>query len=209
MGHKLTDILASIAAAQTTGDLAKRFEAVFASFGYDNYTYLLLSQPNAVPPTAPDASGNVFWLSNLPQAWVRHYDQQRYASIDPIIRECAVSRLPIRWTERYRAKTRTTAERLVMDDAWENGIKRGLTIPLHGRDEFGIISLHSGLNDDEFQKAAEHSKFEIQVIVQHFHEAARRLMARSRGAPSRRAVIETGGGHLKIYPYGPTYSASD
>jgi hypothetical protein len=206
MHKKLVEILATVDQVRSADELAAELTAVFATFGYTNYSYLLLSKSEAVAPDPGIALGNVFWLSNLPDEWVRHYDQQKYAAIDPIMGDCAVSRLPIRWTERYRAGKRTPAENKVMGDAWENGIKRGLTVPVHGSGELGIFSLNSELNDREFEKVSEDSKFEIQLIAQYFHEKARLIVTKPQSAQFRRVIVEYPQGALKIYPLGHTHN---
>lgn len=72
----------------------------------------------------------------------------------------------------------------MMEDAWENGLKRGLTIPIHGpKGEFGLFSLNSELANDEFIKVTDETKYDAQVIAYHLHDAVQRRLKAAREVP--------------------------
>ena len=72
----------------------------------------------------------------------------------------------------------------MMDDARENGVRRGLTIPIHGPGgEFGLLGLYSQLSDHDFLRVTDETKFDAQVIAFHFHDAVRRTLIAEQAVP--------------------------
>jgi DNA-binding CsgD family transcriptional regulator len=183
MAANMAALLSDLEGLSGEAAFKRKFESVFASLGFDSYTYISANVDDAElgkPPTYND----VIYLTNLPPKWVAHYVEESYADVDPIIKDCGISRLPIRWTDTYRANARTPAEALMMEDARENGLRRGLTIPVHGpRGELGIFSLNSVLKDAEFVRLTDQTQYDAQVIAYHFHDAARRVLQAERDIP--------------------------
>lgn len=171
------DILDGLSSLNSARAFEKRFASAFSALGFDTYTYVSVDIEELESGNLKDYDNNVIYLTNLPPRWVAHYVEETYADADPVVRDCVLARLPIRWTETYRANARTAHETRMMSDAWENGIRRGLTIPVHGpKGELGIFSLNSDLADKEFLRVTDKTQFEAQVIAYHFHDAVQRTL---------------------------------
>ncbi|MGZ6213037.1 MAG: helix-turn-helix transcriptional regulator [Candidatus Binataceae bacterium] len=184
MRGTLAEILSDIDGLKTEHDFKHKFESVFASMGYDRYTYLGLDGAGVAESKAQNHVSNAIYLTNLPSEWVCHYVKEEFERVDPVIRDCVSQRLPIRWTETYRANSRTAGETTMMRAAWDSGLKRGLTVPIHGPDgELGIFSLNSELDDDEFHKVSDTTKYELQAIAHYFHDAAQRALRENAQIP--------------------------
>jgi LuxR family quorum-sensing transcriptional regulator LasR len=79
----------------------------------------------------------------------------------------------------------------MMCDAWENGIRRGLTVPIHGpQGEVGVLSLNSDLSDNEFYRASDAHQYDIQVIAHYFHDAALSRLRRQVEIPKPIALTD-------------------
>jgi len=173
MQSGLATLLSDLDALKTEQAFKQKFESVFASFGFSRYTYVGLETTEV----EDDKPLTGIYLTNLPTDWVMHYVKEDYASVDPIIKDCATSRMPIQWSEKYRANSRSKAAGTMMGDAWENGMRYGMTIPIHGPcGELGIFTLNADMNEDEFRKTSERTKYELQSIAFFFHDAVRRSL---------------------------------
>jgi DNA-binding CsgD family transcriptional regulator len=184
MRANVGDILSGLESLNGERAFKRKFDSAFSSLGFDSYTYVSVDAEELESGNLKDYASNVIYMTNLPPLWVAHYVEETYADSDPVVRDCLASRLPIRWTEGYRANARTAQESRMMEDAWENGIRRGLTIPIHGpRGELGIFTLNSGLNDKEFMRVTDHTKYDAQVISYHFHDAVQRAFKAAQNVP--------------------------
>jgi LuxR family transcriptional activator of bioluminescence operon len=184
MQTNVADILSDLDALNSERAFKRKFESAFASLGFDSYTYVSMDAEELEKGTLKDYANDVIYMTNLPPLWVAHYVEETYADADPVIRDCLVTRLPIHWTEAYRANARSAQETRMMEDAWENGLRRGLTIPIHGpRGELGIFSLNSQLGDKEFLRVTNETKFDAQVIAYHFHDAVQRTLKAAHNVP--------------------------
>lgn len=184
MQSGLAEILSDLESLSSESSFKRKFEQSFAALGFDTYTYVGLDTEELEEAKRAESVSNVIYLTNLKAEWVSHYVEEDYGSVDPIIKDCTTNRLPIRWNEHYRANARSREENRVMEDAWENGLKRGLTIPVHGPGgELGIFSLNSQLSDKEFLRLSEGTKYNAQVLAYHFHDAVQRTLRPAREIP--------------------------
>jgi DNA-binding CsgD family transcriptional regulator len=184
-------ILCDLEALNSERAFKAKFDAVWSSLGFDNYTYFSADADEMETGKVKEYAGNVIYMSNLPPLWVRHYAEEGYADTDPVARECLASRLPIRWTETFQSNERTPEGARMMEDAWENGVRRGLTIPIHGpKGELGIFSLNSQLNDEEFERLTSTTQHDAQVLAYHFHDAVRRTFKAREVVPPPIALTE-------------------
>jgi DNA-binding CsgD family transcriptional regulator len=178
MNASVEIILSDLESMTSESDLRRKLAATFDSYGYNYYTYAGIDA-DEIREAAPGQQflSDLIYLSNLKAEWVAHYLESDYAHIDPVVRTCTEARLPIRWDERFKANSRSQFETQMMEDAWENGLRRGLTIPIHGpRGELGIFSLNSDLSDAEFHKVSEAKKYELQILAYHFHDTIQRKL---------------------------------
>jgi LuxR family transcriptional regulator, activator of conjugal transfer of Ti plasmids len=185
MSLTVESVLADLESLSTEAEIRQKLASTFDAYGYNTYTYAGIDA-DEIRDTAPGQSylSDLIYLSNLKAEWVAHYLESDYAHIDPIVRTCTDVRLPLRWDETFKAQTRTRFESQMMEDAWENGLRRGFTIPVHGpRGELGIFSLNSDLSDNEFHRATDAKRFEIQVLAYHFHDAIQRKLKADKIAP--------------------------
>src|SRR4051812_982049 len=132
MRADLGDIIGDLDSLNNERAFKRKFESAFSALGFDSYTYVSVDVEELESGQLKDYASNVIYMTNLPPLWVAHYVEETYADADPVIKDCTLNRLPIHWTENYRANARSAGETRMMDDAWENGIRRGLTIPVHG-----------------------------------------------------------------------------
>ncbi len=184
MRVNLGEFVSDLEAVNSERAFKAKFESACSALGFDTYTYLGFDADELEIGKLKDSARNVIYMTNQPERWVAQYVEQGYTHSDPVVRDCLAARLPIRWTDSYRANARTAAESRMMDDARENGVRRGLTIPIHGPGgEFGLLGLYSQLSDQDFLRVTDETKFDAQVIAYHFHDAVRRTLVAEQAVP--------------------------
>jgi len=177
-------ILSDLDSLNSERAFKKKFDSAWGALGFDSYTYAGIDADEFDGAKKDPATRDIIYMTNLPPLWVAHYVEENYADSDPVIKDCLGARLPIRWTENYRANQRNEGEARMMEDAWENGVRRGLTIPIHGpRGELGIFSLNSQLGDKEFERLTDSIKYDAQVMAYHFHDAVCRALRAKQVVP--------------------------
>jgi DNA-binding CsgD family transcriptional regulator len=171
-------ILSDLDTLQTDQAWTRKLAHTFSNYGFNSFTYVGIKPTAANDGTSKVNLGDVIVLTNANAGWVQHYAEENYQNDDPIVKECFSNRLPVRWTENFRANLRSKREDIVLTDGFEFGIRRGLAIPLHGPSgEWGIMSLYSDLADSEFTRNAEGVQFDLQVMSMYFHDAVQRSLA--------------------------------
>jgi len=177
-------ILSDLDSLNSERAFKNKFDSAWASLGFDSYTYASVDADDLESGKHKDGASNVIYLTNVSPLWVERYVEESYSDADPVIKDCLSSRLPIRWTETYRANELTARESRMMGDAREIGVRRGLAIPIHGpRGELGIFSLYSQLSDKEFVRLTNTTKYDAQVLAYHFHDAATRTLKAQHAIP--------------------------
>lgn len=81
---------------------------------------------------------SAFLVSNYPDQWRSHYDQQRLHAVDPTVSHCLSSALPMVWES-------STFDQAGRNEFYEQassfGLRSGITLPIHGlQGEFGVMS---------------------------------------------------------------------
>lgn len=184
MNVAIEDVLSDLDRLETEADFSRKFEETFSAYGYNTFTYAGFDADLVKDASLPNVISDVIYLTNLDPEWSLRYVESDYAATDPTLINCYSSRLPFRWNESFRSNSRTKEESDMMADAWENGIKRGLTIPVHGPcGEIGILSLNSDLPDNEFLRASESTQYEVQLIAHYFHDAVQNKLTRDTAIP--------------------------
>lgn len=125
---------------------------------------------------------NQLHIGNYPAAWLKHYVDNDYISIDPIISHCHDHATPLAWDDAQQLDRRVVDPHLqkirnLFGEAREFGLGAGVSVPLHGPGvSWGLMSYASGtLSAREFSDMLP----ELHLLAHYVHEAARRF-ARSR-----------------------------
>ncbi|WP_229411233.1 MULTISPECIES: LuxR family transcriptional regulator [unclassified Massilia] len=81
---------------------------------------------------------HAFFQTNYPRKWRERYEAERLAYVDPTVSHCLSSTLPLVW----QADTfRSPAQRAMYEDGCKQGIRAGVTFPIHGPNgEFGMLT---------------------------------------------------------------------
>ena len=121
-------------------------------------------------------------MGTYPEAWISHYIERDYISIDPIIAHCHDHATPMIWDDAQQLERRIVDPHLqkirqLFGEAREFGLETGISVPLHGPGtSWGLMSFASNT-----LRTAEMIRLlpDLHLMAHYVHESARRF-ARSR-----------------------------
>ena len=184
MSLPLKEFISGLPGLRTADDLTAALDGFLRNAGFGQFSYVGIQGDAVQDKHLTDVAPEAIHLTNRPD-WTRQYISQNYVKSDPVVRETIVSRLPIQWTETFMLSTRTPDESVFMEDAWENGICRGYTVPIHGpRGEFGLLMVSSPESDREFASLMDLYAYDLQVVAHHFHDSAQRALSKQLKVPA-------------------------
>ena len=108
-------------AAASGDDLAPALLSITEQFGFEGFAH------GFVLRLRPEAEGEVFLFSTYSIEWMREYDQRAYVEVDPRVKACASTALPVIWDQStFRGQSRIVDA--FLDAALANGIGSGVSI---------------------------------------------------------------------------------
>jgi DNA-binding CsgD family transcriptional regulator len=122
---------------------------------------------------------NQLRMGTYPEAWVKHYFEMDYISIDPIISHCHDHATPMAWEQAQSHHRRVVDPHLqkirqLFGEAREFGLGTGVSVPLHGPGvSWGLMSFTSlRITAADFETLLP----ELHLLAHFSHEAARRFV---------------------------------
>jgi len=162
------DVARDIGRANSTESLKKACRAATEAFGYDYYLF------GGYYPVVE----SVVVSSSFPEEWRSLYDGNGYVAFDPTVKHSWTSTSPIVWRKvEYSEGKVGEMERMVMDQAYEFGLRSGISVPVHGSGAEGcMLSLASREEHADYEY---HDEAGLQIIVHAMHEAMKRILAKN------------------------------
>ncbi len=148
-----------------TTNLAKTYlAALVRTYGMANATYVGLTVPGR-PTGTP-----IVWTT-YEEAWTKHYSENNYARIDPVIGVERRSVLPVDWAELQNSGT---GARRIFGEANEFGVGRqGLVIPVRGpRGDRGLFVVTSNESSSEWLARKKSAMRDLVLVAQYVHQQA-------------------------------------
>lgn len=160
---RISEFVESTNSATSPGEITELFKRAISSRGYERFAYGMLT--NYGRYTFRDGISPPALVLDYPDAWVAHYFDRDYLSIDPIISRTPVMRQPFLWDELAELNP---AQNIFMSEANEAGLGHGICVPIHGPfgDSFAI-SMTSEHSDADPSNALG----ELHVLATQYHSA--------------------------------------
>jgi DNA-binding CsgD family transcriptional regulator len=179
----LREAIATFQHLRSVPEFAAAIERALVQVGCPQYSYVSMNVEKVREGALRDVEPEMIHITNRPD-WGARYVEEDYGKVDPVVRECFGGRLPIRWTESFMANNRTLEEVHMMSDAWENGIRAGYTIPIHGPNhELGLLMLSCGEAESDFLRMIDAHQYDLQIMAYHFHDSINRSVRMRSDAP--------------------------
>ena len=158
--------LQRFALVSNEADIAELCWEYAANLGFGSFIYALRL------PTS-FAESRVVQIRGYPEAWLDRYWERGYYAIDPVIAYCSRHTLPVAWHALTPETSR--ANRRVMNEATEFGLRSGVSMPMHGpRGELGILSFAEGSATKAGRETVAMAMPYVQLLAGYLHEAVRR-----------------------------------
>lgn len=137
------------------------------AWGLHNVAYAALNMP------APSSSNRPLLAVTYSADWQKHYAQNGYVDIDPIVRSGLGGILPIDWSEIDRSDP---VVRKFFGEAQELDVgANGMSIPIRGRlGEFALFSVTSNEPDAKWKATRGALLRDLMILAFNFHAAALR-----------------------------------
>lgn len=114
--------------------------------------------------------------------WVKHYIDEKYFRIDPVVNAAFHSNRPIDWkTLDWR---QPAARRLIGEAVGEGVGKQGYTVPIRGADgQFALFTLTSYDREDAWDRFGAENLHNIVLCGHYIHQRAAEIMAPATRSP--------------------------
>jgi LuxR family quorum-sensing transcriptional regulator LasR len=134
------------------------------SLGFDSVMYAVLPSKHANLQTS-------FLHSNYSQEWRNHYEAEKLHYVDPTVRHCMNSVLPLVWEpETFSHKDQVS----MYEEASHFGMRSGMTFPMHGcNGEAGLISFATDmLPGHQFDNRMMHDMADLSLMRDYAFESS-------------------------------------
>jgi len=162
------EVAKDIGRSTTTEGLNKACRSATEALGYDYYLF---------GGYYPIIEGIVA-SSTYPEEWRNKYDANGYVANDPTVKHCWTNTGSIVWRKvEYSEGKAGDLERMVMNEAYDFGLRSGISVPFHGAGAEGcMLSLSSKEEHADYEY---HDEAGLQIIVQAMHESTKRIIAKN------------------------------
>jgi LuxR family quorum-sensing transcriptional regulator LasR len=112
-----------------------------------------------------------FLKSNYAHDWRIHYDSEKLYNVDPTVRHCMTSVLPLVWEpETFHAENQGA----LYEEASHFGIRSGVTFPVHGcSGEVGMISFAADIKPgQQFHDRLDHYMADLSLVRDYAFESS-------------------------------------
>ncbi len=160
----LFSLLDTLSQTHKLQDATDQLRTALTELGLDHISYLAVNIPTqktALPLLA---------VTYAPE-WQRHYYQNNYVDIDPVVKAGLGGLLPIDWAQVDRSQR--VVQRFFSEAQDFDIGQQGLSFPIRGRmNEFALFSVTSDVSDIEWQKMRPTIVPQLLLIAHHFHHYA-------------------------------------
>jgi len=184
--YELANFIEALGAADTPATMEAAFSHALERLGVSHFTYHIVHASGS-PERLP------YVISTYPKPWAEHYFSEGYLDDDPVVTGVLNRRLPFRWSLVTQPEDLNPRQRRMMAEAWDVGLRNGVTIPLSGHGvgvaAASIIAPGDGGDPEAFFDQHQHL-LHLMAIYFH-HRAGSALLQSSMIAPSsrRRSVL--------------------
>lgn len=128
----------------------------------------------SVVPNKQTPLESAFLRSSYAARWRNTYDSEKLHYIDPTVKHCLSTNVPLVWAPRVFS---TTRQKELYEEACGYGIRSGITYPIHGANgEFGVVSFVSDVcAGNKFCRTLSHSLASLALIRDYAFESSLRF----------------------------------
>lgn len=178
MDQQIHDHLEMMGRCEDIPALTAELDKAVQSIGCTQFGYRALRMPR-------HADG-VFYRATYDEAWVRHYVDQDYGHIDPVVLASRSSLLPFTWDDACRRFATDDRQEGIFDEAGDFGIHNGITVPVQGLDgECAVLSLIPSESPREFGRYFRRHRYGLHLLALYYHSTVAIFLAPKKPDPIR------------------------
>lgn len=163
-GEELFELIDKIGRAEKLMEGHEVLKSALKSYGLDHVVYIAVNLPTekrASPLVAMTYSAD----------WQKHYAQNDYVDIDPVVRAGVGGILPVDWASLDRKHP--TVKRFFGEAQEFKIVGQGLSIPVRGRHgEFALFSVTSEMAPREWDRLKQRYMRDFMLLAYNFHSFA-------------------------------------
>jgi DNA-binding CsgD family transcriptional regulator len=162
--NQLFDLFESVAKCRRLEEGHAVLREALSNYGLTHVAYCAVNLPTT------KRARPLIAVTYAPE-WVRHYLQEGYVNIDPVVRAGLCGILPVDWASLDLADPVIAK---FFGEAQEFKIgPNGLSVPVRGRHgEFALFSVSSDINPSEWLKIKKLLMRDLMMLAYHFHDWA-------------------------------------
>ena len=189
MDRLLGDFVYGLADRRDEASLREHIARFAESLGLTYFSYYWVPLLGARRGIPKDASVPSFSITGFPAAWCDRYRSHSCRERDPVLRQGLTTSLPITWSELDGHIALTDAERTLMAEAGDHGLRCGMTVPIHGfGGDFAVLTFASDGEGGAFYRCVRELDHLLHVAALHFHEAVKRILNPAGALPNIRRL---------------------
>jgi LuxR family transcriptional activator of conjugal transfer of Ti plasmids len=157
-----------LSAADTPQDFCETMADTATALDLSCFAYLALEDARSDTPRL---------ISTYPSRWTTHYLRNNYQTIDPVIGQVLQAPEPFRWGVDLPPGLSSMAERELLDEAAQFGIRFGFTVPIHdGHGPVAALTFATDQRRPQFERFVESHERVLQLMAMYFHAHVRRKL---------------------------------
>lgn len=177
--QSLEDYISAIDACSATRQIHLAIRNHIEPKGFRYFLYALLFSPSG-PLRKP------LYITTCPSEWVQKYISHGYARDDVSVHPAVSSFRPFLWSERLHRRKLTQAQRVILGEATDFGLRSGGSIPLHGPGgAAATFAVASDMPEQQFAGLFLSQRHELQIVAAYAHE---RMLQIGLKDPQQRAL---------------------
>lgn len=166
---KTLDFAHELLGATEKPDIVNICKKFAGHFGFEYFIFADIYATSFSEPT-------VIIVNGYPLPWRENYVNKRYINIDPVVKHCCMFSTPILWSDIVKNVAKSSPEYLLMQEAAECGLRRGVSFAIHApQTSVGIFSVATANDTEDTTRQILAVLPEGQLFGAYVHEAVFRL----------------------------------
>lgn len=164
----IADLLEQLDVVNSTQDIHNVANRYKEQLGFNHFFYGALLPASFAKPT-------LLIITDQPDDWREHYQQQDYLPIDPTAQHCINKVTPLLWSELDGLRNHNKQVKKLFSEAEDFGVRTGVSIPLHSYGaEAAMLSLTVEQDNQKVNKHLNRTLPETNLLACYLHEALMR-----------------------------------
>lgn len=126
------------------------------------------------------------WCCNWPEGWEDHYQEQRYADVDPVVKRSLKHLLPFPWEDCREGLDRSDRAWHILEEGQDFGLMGGADVPIHAPGyEVASFSVYSDTGGGGFRETWDEAKHDLHLLALYFHDTYKSHFLSDNGEESK------------------------